>query len=181
MGFSNKIENHEHMLALYYMLLQLFSHPSVAMRETGEGGWRVRSRLDFGTNNCLTRLSDLCVIWLSPQSLSLPPCTRALGTLVHLVTSPVLTLFALLLSVIKPTVLLLNILVATITTFQFFRAGHFSWRLFWPFALLSVPCAFLGGYMLIPAHTFKLVVGCVLLFSAMRLFWSNKRGKSIGG
>ncbi len=87
----------------------------------------------------------------------------------------ILTLFAFAPNVIKPTVLLLNILVATITTFQFFRAGHFSWRLFWPFALLSVPCAFLGGYMLIPAHTFKLVVGCVLLFSAMRLFWSNKQ------
>jgi uncharacterized protein len=87
----------------------------------------------------------------------------------------ILTLFAFALDVIKPTVLLLNILVATITSFQFFRAGHFSWRLFWPFALLSVPCAFLGGYMLIPAHTFKLVVGCVLLFSAMRLFWSNKQ------
>jgi uncharacterized membrane protein YfcA len=87
----------------------------------------------------------------------------------------ILTLFAFAPDVIKPTVLLLNILVATITSFQFFRAGHFSWRLFWPFALLSVPCAFLGGYMLIPAHTFKLVVGCVLLFSAMRLFWSNKQ------
>jgi uncharacterized protein len=93
----------------------------------------------------------------------------------------ILTLFAFAPNVIKPTVLLLNILVATITTFQFFRAGHFSWRLFWPFALLSVPCAFLGGYMLIPAHTFKLVVGCVLLFSAMRLFWSNKQANQSAG
>src|SRR3954464_2653987 len=39
-----------------------FLASSVAMRETGEGGWRVRSRLDFGTDNCLTRLSDVCVI-----------------------------------------------------------------------------------------------------------------------
>jgi uncharacterized protein len=86
----------------------------------------------------------------------------------------ILTLFSFGPNVIKPTVLLLNILVATITTFQFWRAGHFSWRTFWPFAALSAPCAFLGGYMLIPAHTFKLIVGIVLLFSAVRLFWTNK-------
>jgi uncharacterized membrane protein YfcA len=87
----------------------------------------------------------------------------------------VLTLFSFGPSVIKPTVLLLNILVASITTYQFWRAGHFSWRLFWPFAVLSVPCAFLGGYLLIPAHTFKLIVGIVLLISALRLFWTNKQ------
>ena len=87
----------------------------------------------------------------------------------------VLTLLSFEPSVIKPTVLLLNILVASIATCQFWRAGHFSWRLFWPFAVLSVPCAFLGGYLLIPAHTFKLIVGVVLLISALRLFWANKR------
>jgi uncharacterized membrane protein YfcA len=86
----------------------------------------------------------------------------------------VLTLFSFGPSVIRPTVLLLNILVASIATYQFWRAGHFSWRIFWPFAALSVPCAFLGGYLLIPAHTFKLIVGIVLLISAVRLFWTNK-------
>ena len=79
------------------------------------------------------------------------------------VTTPhVAVLFGFAPNVIKPTVLLLNILVATIAAFQFWRAGHFSWQLFWPFAALSVPCAFLGGYLLIPAHTFKAIVGVVL-------------------
>src|SRR4051812_17107391 len=87
----------------------------------------------------------------------------------------ILTLFNFGPGVIKPTVLVLNILVATIATVQFWRAGHFSWRLFWPFAALSVPCAFLGGYLLVPAHTFKLIVGLVLLLSAFRLVWVNKR------
>src|SRR5207248_7929781 len=58
-----------------------------------------------------------------------------------------MTLFGLATTVIRPTALVLNILVATIGTFQFWRAGHFSWRLFWPFALLSVPAAYLGGYI----------------------------------
>jgi hypothetical protein len=60
--------------------------------------------------------------------------------------------------------------VAVVTSFQFWRAGHFSWRLFWPFALLSVPFAWLGGYLHLPLALFKTLVGCVLLFSAARLF-----------
>jgi uncharacterized membrane protein YfcA len=47
-------------------------------------------------------------------------------------------------SVIKPTALTLNILVASIAAWQYFRAGHFSWALFWPFALLAVPFAYIG-------------------------------------
>ena len=69
---------------------------------------------------------------------------------------------------IKPTALTLNILVASIGAWQFWRAGHFSWRLFWPFALLAVPLAFLGGYINLPTYVFKLVLGLVLLYSAAR-------------
>ena len=70
---------------------------------------------------------------------------------------------------IRPTALVLNILVASLSTFQFWRAGHFSWRLFWPFALLSVPLAFVGGAVTLPTYAFKVLVGVVLQFSAWRL------------
>jgi uncharacterized protein len=80
----------------------------------------------------------------------------------------VMSLFSLAPGVIKPTALLLNILVASIGAWQFWRAGHFSWRLFWPFALLSIPAAFLGGYINLPTHVFKVAVGLVLWFSAAR-------------
>lgn len=70
---------------------------------------------------------------------------------------------------IKPIALVLNILVASIGTFQFWRAGHFSWPLFWPFALLSVPFAFAGGYLNLPGHLFKVLVGIILLLSAIQL------------
>lgn len=82
----------------------------------------------------------------------------------------VMSLFGLPPAVIKPTALLLNILVATIATFQFWRAGHFSWRLFWPFAVLAIPFAFLGGYINLPTSVFKVLVGIVLLLSAIRFF-----------
>ena len=82
----------------------------------------------------------------------------------------VMTLFGLAPAAIKPTALVLNILVASITTWQFWRAGHFSWKLFWPFAVLSVPLAFVGGYLNLPTHIFKVLVGVVLLLSATRFF-----------
>ena len=63
---------------------------------------------------------------------------------------------------IKPIALALNILVASIGSWQFWRAGHFSWSLFWPFALLSVPFAFIGGYLNLPTQVFKVIVGIVL-------------------
>lgn len=78
----------------------------------------------------------------------------------------VLTLFGLAPGMIKPAALVLNILVAFMGTWQFWRAGHFSWRLFWPFAVLAIPMAFLGGYTNLPAHAFKVLVGIVLLLSA---------------
>ena len=83
----------------------------------------------------------------------------------------VMSLFSLAAASIKPTALTLNILVASIATWQFWRAGHFSWRLFWPFALLAIPFAFLGGYLNLPAHVFKVLVGVVLLFSATRFLF----------
>jgi uncharacterized membrane protein YfcA len=79
-----------------------------------------------------------------------------------------MTLFSLAPAVIKPTALVLNIIVACIATWQFWRAGHFSWNLFWPFAVLSIPLAFVGGYLNLPTQVFKVIVGLVLLFSAMR-------------
>ena len=80
----------------------------------------------------------------------------------------VMSLFSLAPDVIKPTALVLNILVASISAWQFYRAGHFSWRLFWPFAVLAIPCAFLGGWIDLPTRVFKILVGVVLLFSAIR-------------
>jgi len=82
-----------------------------------------------------------------------------------------MTLFGLATGVIRPTALVLNILVATIGSFQFWRAGHFSWKLFWPFALLSVPAAYLGGYLQPSASVLRILIGLVLLFSAARLIF----------
>lgn len=82
-----------------------------------------------------------------------------------------MTLCGFAVALIKPTALVLNIVVAAIGSFQFWRAGHFSWSLFWPFALLSVPAAFLGGYVQLPTSIFRQLVGAVLLLAAVQLFY----------
>ena len=76
-------------------------------------------------------------------------------------------------SVMKPTALALNILVAAVATFKFYRAGLYSWRLFWPFAVVSVPAAFIGGATTLPAHWYKVLVGIVLLYAAVWMFRSS--------
>jgi len=72
--------------------------------------------------------------------------------------------------VMKPTALVLNILVSAIGTVQFARAGRFSWRAFWPFALTAVPLAFVGGAITLPDALYRRVVGVVLVYAALRLW-----------
>jgi uncharacterized membrane protein YfcA len=76
--------------------------------------------------------------------------------------------------VMKPTALALNIIVALVTTIRFAKAGYFSWRLFWPFALASVPMAYLGGGLSINATIYKVLVGIALVFAALHLILRSK-------
>lgn len=84
----------------------------------------------------------------------------------------VMALFGIAPIVMKPTALMLNIIVALIGTVRFCRAGFFSWRTFWPFAVASIPTAFIGGSLTLPVYAYKSIVGVVLLYSAVRLFLS---------
>ena len=71
----------------------------------------------------------------------------------------------------RPTALILNVFVAAIGTFQFYRRGHFDWKVFLSFAATSIPFAFIGGMILLPTPVYKKILGAVLLFAAFRLAW----------
>lgn len=79
--------------------------------------------------------------------------------------------------VIRPTALVLNLVVAAIGTVQFARAGHFRRDLFLPLGLASVPAAAIGGWLALPTAVFEGLLGFVLACSAARLvldvFWSR--------
>lgn len=90
----------------------------------------------------------------------------------------VMGLFSFAPAVMKPTALALNILVALVATVQFYRAGLFSWSLFWPFAVVSIPAAFVGGAVTLPVRGYKILVGLVLLYAAVWMFRSARQLQS---
>lgn len=71
----------------------------------------------------------------------------------------------------RPTALVLNVLVATLATTRYARAGLFRWRTLWPFLIGAVPFAFIGGGITLPTTLYRPLVGLVLWFSAARLLW----------
>ncbi len=68
----------------------------------------------------------------------------------------------------------LNILVTSLSSYQFIRNGHASWRLLLPFLLSSMPMAYLGGALQLPVAVFQWLLFISLLFAALRLyFWDR--------
>jgi uncharacterized membrane protein YfcA len=72
--------------------------------------------------------------------------------------------------IMRTAALALNILVTSIGTWKYVRAGHFSARIFWPIAAASIPFAFLGGRISLPGNLYRPLVGLVLLYAAYRLW-----------
>ncbi len=71
--------------------------------------------------------------------------------------------------VMKPAALVMNIFVAGLVAWRLYRAGYFNARLFWPFALGSIPLAFVGGLLTLPGHFYRYLVGAALVLAAVRL------------
>lgn len=69
----------------------------------------------------------------------------------------------------KPTALLLNLFVAGIAFYHYYKAGHFSMKLFIPFAIASIPLAFLGGMIEIDASVYKRILAFLLLFAILKI------------
>jgi uncharacterized membrane protein YfcA len=72
--------------------------------------------------------------------------------------------------VMRPTALVLNLFVSAISFTQYARTGHFRWRTFLPFAVLSVPAAWLGAHVVLDPLIYKRVLGVCLLFAVARMF-----------
>ena len=70
----------------------------------------------------------------------------------------------------KPTALLLNLVVAAVAFVSFARSGHFKWKLFYPFAIASIPAAFLGGLINPDPMWYKKILGVLLVFAVLRMF-----------
>lgn len=71
--------------------------------------------------------------------------------------------------VMRPSALIMNLFVSAISFTQFARGGHFRWKLFWPFAVTSVPFAFLGAGISVDPLVYKRILAVCLLFAVARL------------
>lgn len=82
-----------------------------------------------------------------------------------------MAIFAISPLVMKPTALLLNLFVSSVSFAQFYRGGHFKWKTFWPFVVTSIPASFLGGTMAIDSNIYKKILGLLLIIPVVRFFF----------
>lgn len=80
-----------------------------------------------------------------------------------------MALFSFAPEVMKPTALILNLFVAGISFFYYYKGGHFNKNLFIPFAIGSIPLAFLGGTIEIDASIYKKVLAILLVFAILKM------------
>jgi hypothetical protein len=76
-------------------------------------------------------------------------------------------------SVMKPTALLLNVMVSLIAFISFYRAKHFRSQLLWPLIAASIPFAYLGSVLPVSEVLYKQILGVVLLLSIIRIVWES--------
>jgi len=86
----------------------------------------------------------------------------------------IMALFSLHPEALKPTALMLNVVVAGVGTYLYCNAGQFSWRVFWPFMVTSIPMSFLGGTFNLPPEYYRPLLGMMLFYAAWRLFVRRK-------
>ncbi|WP_333601258.1 sulfite exporter TauE/SafE family protein [Flavobacterium sp.] len=90
-----------------------------------------------------------------------------------------MSLFAFPVTYMKPTALVLNILVSAISFYFFYREKKFEWKLFYPFAITSIPFSFLGGMITIETHYYKIILATVLVFAVARLLGLLGKEKTV--
>lgn len=81
----------------------------------------------------------------------------------------VLSLLGVTTMLIKPSALLLNVFVAGISFYHYRKSGHFRWKLFYPFAILSVPMAYIGSFTVLNAALYKQLLGICLIVAVLRI------------
>lgn len=88
-----------------------------------------------------------------------------------------MALFGLAPEIMRPTALALNVLVATLATYRYTHAGQNDAKLLIPFAVASIPAAFIGGMIHVPGIYYKPLIGIILLISALQLLRTAKKSK----
>ncbi len=80
-----------------------------------------------------------------------------------------MALFSFAPEVMKPTALLLNIFVAGIAFYYYYKEGYFNRKLFLYFAIASIPMSFLGGTIEVDSSIYNKILGVLLIFAVLKM------------
>ena len=69
----------------------------------------------------------------------------------------------------KPTALLLNLFVAAIAFYYYYKEGYFNKKLFINFAVASIPMSIIGGYIEVDTTIYKKILAVLLLFAILKM------------
>jgi uncharacterized protein len=74
-------------------------------------------------------------------------------------------------ALMKSSALILNVFVSLVAFIQYYRAGHFRWNLFWPFALASIPLSYIGATLPITDSLYKKLLAVALAIAIARMLF----------
>jgi len=82
--------------------------------------------------------------------------------------------------IMKPTALLLNLFVAAISFYHFWKEGYFNKKLFLSFAIASIPLSFLGGTIDVDETLYKKILALLLIFAILRMLTVSGKDSAEG-
>ena len=80
-----------------------------------------------------------------------------------------MALFSVTPELMKPTALLLNLFVAGIAFYYYYKEGYFNKKLFLYFAIASIPMSFLGGFIEVDDTIYRKVLAVLLIFAVLKV------------
>ncbi len=79
----------------------------------------------------------------------------------------------------RASALILNLFVAGISFYSYYRGGYFRPKLLLPFIVLSVPLSFLGARLNINPTTYKIILGVFLIIAIARMLFTARKPENI--
>jgi len=86
----------------------------------------------------------------------------------------IMALFAVTPENMRASALILNLFVAGIAFYAYFKGGYFRAKLLLPFVVLSIPFSFLGARLEINPSVYKIILGIFLLIAIGRMLFTAK-------
>lgn len=74
----------------------------------------------------------------------------------------------------KSSALLLNLFVAGIAFYSYFKGGYFRWKILFPFIITSMPAAYFGAKISVDPVFYKIALGICLLIAVVRMLFVTK-------